>query len=150
MHNGDTPDGISNKKVKKITEFNHNCLTKTIEEFAKSDLKIIAPLQGKYDMQWRKVESKYVHDSPVDGYFFEGFHSNGTSSLNCNVNEITEVLKESVLSNIKHDKPRFMFGNFSPKVRSMFINDSNLIEFFVLLLLYSPLSASHYTNSEWS
>ena len=130
LHNGDTPEGISNKKVKKITEFNHKCLTKTIEEFAKADIScsIIAPVQGKYDMQWRKVESKYVHDCPVDGYFFEGFHNNGTSSLNCDVNEVTEVLKESVLSNIKHDKPRFMFGNFSPNVR-MLINFCTLTEF---------------------
>ena len=106
LHNGDTPDGISNKKVKKITEFNQKCLTKTIEEFAKTGgPQIIAPIQGKYDLQWRRVVSKYVHDSPVDGYFFEGFHSNGTSSLDCDVKEITDVLKESVLSNIKQDKP---------------------------------------------
>ena len=114
LHNGDTPEGITVKKVQKITEFNKKCLNKTLEESSK-DYAIIGVIEGSYDQSWRLKEAKSISNSGVDGYCIDGFHNNGTSSLDIRVKDMIEIIINQISPNVKQDKPKFFFGMCEPK-----------------------------------
>ncbi len=108
----------SSKRVQKALKFTHESLEFVLDKRDDSGLKnkaIIGALEGGFSKEVRQKEAQLLASLPLDGYFLDGFHANGESSLDMNLEQVTDVITDSILPNIKKEKPRFFFGMLCPK-----------------------------------
>merc|ERR1712079_900208 len=129
------------KRIQKALKFTHECLEDMIEKYKDSNKAIIGALQGGYDKAVREKEAKLLSTVPLDGYFLDGFHNNGESALEMEIDEVIEILKESVLPNIKEEKPRFFFGMCDPKTILLLIEQG--VDFFETSYVYKQTDLGH-------
>lgn len=141
IRNNEHPVKDSSKRVLKALKFTHECLEVMVEECKSSKKAIIGALEGGYDKAVREKEAKLLSSLPLDGYFLDGFHNNGDSALEMEVSHVVDVLKESVIPNIKEDKPRFFFGMCDPRTILLLIQQG--VDFFETSYVYKQTDLGH-------
>ena len=129
------------KRIQKALKFSHEWLETLIEKNKDSNKAIIGALQGGFDKTLREKEAKLLSTLPLDGYFLDGFHSNGDSALEMEIDQVIEILKESVIPNIKEDKPRCFFGMCDPKTILLLIEQG--VDFFETSYVYKQTDLGH-------
>ena len=133
MHNGDVKadqDQITSKKIRKITEFNQKSLKTMIEKVPKE-----CAVVGVIEAFNSEVDSKFLKDSPVEGYLLDGFHTNGESALNMNKDFVLRTLKDTILPNVSQDKPKFFLGMCDPKTVIELVKNGG-VDFFETSYVY--------------
>ena len=129
----DIPKDASGKKVNKLVKFNAESLNVCLDNNV-GDKCVIAAIEGGYATKIREACAKALATVPVDGYLLDGFHSNGDSALDINIDHVVETLKEAVVPNISADKPRFFFGMCKPMTILTLVQ--NGVDFFDTSYVY--------------
>jgi queuine tRNA-ribosyltransferase subunit QTRTD1 len=116
----DIPKDGTAKRIMKATrntlKFTCDCLD-DLRQSNDDDGVVIGAIEGGFDKVARAKESKTMADlDPLDGFLLDGFHTNGITALEVNLDEVEDVLKDSVLPLLPSDKPRFYFGMTDPSM----------------------------------
>ncbi|XP_058460573.1 queuine tRNA-ribosyltransferase accessory subunit 2 isoform X2 [Malaya genurostris] len=119
LFDGDTYVDSSKKRVQKSVDRTETFLKQCLEVHRKSEnLKnstMLAPLVGGYNSDIRKKYYQFLSelDQDFSGYLLTGFHSNGSSATNVDLNPLLEVVSDQC-EILPIEKPRFAFGAFNP------------------------------------
>ncbi|KAK3919853.1 Queuine tRNA-ribosyltransferase accessory subunit 2 [Frankliniella fusca] len=114
---GDTDSDSSKKRVlKSMTRtsklfrecYNHHKASAALQSVA-----ILAPIEGGYDLNARRTTSEEMAGYDVDGYVFDGFHTNGATAeiISC---DTLEPLVRECLERLPKDKLRVIHGAWHP------------------------------------
>lgn len=76
-----------------------------------------APIEGGYNLKFREeyINEIVVNNADIDGYFLDGFHSNGITATSLQINNIQEVVQRCN-ELLPADKFKVMFGPYNPVV----------------------------------
>ena len=116
LADSDMSKETASKRVQKALKYTHSGLEFVLNHHNDKvqDKVIIGSLEGHFDKKVRETESKLLSTLPLDGYLLDNFHSNGESSLEMEIDEVIDVLKESIMPHLKRDKPKMFFGMLDP------------------------------------
>lgn len=78
---------------------------------------VLAPIEGGYSLKHREefIKEILVDNSEIDGYFLDGFHSNGSTATCLQINDIKDVVQKCN-ELLPADKFKVMFGPYNPVV----------------------------------
>lgn len=121
LFDGDTDGASSKKREMKSLERTETFVEQCLEVHRKSEkLKgatVLGPIVGGYNKKLREKSVQFVEQFKEDfsGYFIAGLHSNGSSATEVKKTPLLAIVS-SICQQLPSDKPRFMFGAFSPQI----------------------------------
>lgn len=74
---------------------------------------LLAPIEGGYDLNARRLISEEMAVYNVDGYVFDGFHTNGQTVESIPCNAVEPIIREC-LERLPKDRLRVIHGAWSP------------------------------------
>ena len=144
----DIPKDSTTKRAQKATKFTQNSVETLVNN--NSDLKMlhIGPLEGGYLENLRKNNAQWLAQQLLDGFLLDGFHSNGKTSLEVNMNSVSDILQNQVLPYLPKNAPRFYFGMIGPHEILKLIQSG--VDFFETSYAFNQTELGHaltFTNT---
>lgn len=121
LFDGDTDGASSKKRDLKSLERTETFVEQCLEVHRKSEklkgASVLGPIVGGYNKKLREKSVQFVEQFKDDfsGYFISGLHSNGLSATEVKESALLDIVS-SICQQLPSDKPRFMFGAFSPQL----------------------------------
>ena len=137
----DIPENSTSKRAQKASKFTQKSIEVLVERNQDMNLLHIGPIEGGYLENLRMHNTQWVAKQPLDGYFLDGFHNNGPTSLDIALNKVVDVLQSSVLPYLPKDKPRFYFGMIGPHEVLDLVR--NGVDFFETSFVYNKSDLGH-------
>ena len=137
----DIPENSTSKRAQKASKFTQKSIEVLVDKNHDMKLLHIGPIEGGYLENLRMHNTQWVAKQPLDGYLLDGFHNNGTTSLDIALNKVFEVLQSSILPHLPQDKPRFYFGMVGPHEVLNLIR--NGVDFFETSFVYHKSDLGH-------
>lgn len=81
--------------------------------YFKSYLFYVAPIEGGYNIKSRELVIANMLQPEVDGYFLDGFHSNGVSATSVRIEGIRPIVSRC-MELLPVEKMKMMLGAYSP------------------------------------
>lgn len=72
-----------------------------------------APIEGGYNIKSRELMIANMLQPEIDGYFLDGFHSNGVSATDVRIDSIRSIVNRCV-ELLPTEKMKMMLGAYSP------------------------------------
>ncbi|KAG4076554.1 hypothetical protein HA402_002717 [Bradysia odoriphaga] len=117
---GDTNAQSSNRRTIKSAErtkkFFQHCLERyRTSETLKGQSLFVAPIEGGFSSKHREefIKEMLVHNADIDGYFLDGFHSNGITATSLQIDSIQDIVQKCN-ELLPADKFKVMFGPYNP------------------------------------
>lgn len=131
LHDPDVGDS-GGKRVQKALKFTHDCMEKTLR--AQNKEAVIGVISGGVDKDLREKETKVLASLPFDGFFIDGFHENGVTALDMDVQATKDLIRHSIIPNVPENKPRFFLGMCHPNVILALVKEG--VDFFETSYVY--------------
>uniref|UniRef100_A0A1Q3EX16 Queuine tRNA-ribosyltransferase accessory subunit 2 n=1 Tax=Culex tarsalis TaxID=7177 RepID=A0A1Q3EX16_CULTA len=121
LYDGDTDAESSKKRELKSLERTETFVEQCLEVHRKSEklkgASVLGPIVGGYNKKLREKSVQFVEQFKDDfaGYIIAGLHSNGSSATEVKAAPLLDIVS-SICQQLPSEKPRFMFGAFSPQL----------------------------------
>ena len=119
LSDADTPKDASKKRLstalKRTLEYLDELRLRQEKQLTSVSGPVFGSVVGGFDMKSRLICVKDLKERNVDGYVLEGFHDYGTERAG-NLDEETVHLLQQVIAELPTEKPKALFGSFTPEV----------------------------------
>jgi len=119
--NIDSSPSAIEKSVNISNRLFKSCLDRHHQSEALKNSRVIAPIQGGYNIQERIRSALFLSEFDVLGFLFDGFFTNGTNVNTIPSDLILPVVKKT-MEHLPNDKMKIIFGPWSPTLIIDLIN----------------------------